>query len=147
MGAIISAAVSVLGAIVAWVRAVQARQQQDRATLNSLMNKSIDLAMQYPHLERDSYCSAWPDDVPEDQDMKDRYESYCCFLFNMIEEAWHLAGKKPHKIASFVPIREHVQRHYRWWEADRQNLHGYEKAFVDYISSVINDLKKEGLIT
>lgn len=143
-GSLIGAGVSIAGAAVAWWRSYQAKWDQDRLMLQSLQNKAIELSMQYPHLERDSFCKDWPAPQGATDDDKERYDNYCCYLFNMLEQAWLVAGKKADKVPKLVAVREFTGQHHRWWELDLKNLHNYDADFVNYVNSVITELKKNG---
>jgi hypothetical protein len=101
-----------------------------------MLNKAIELAMTYPHLEQDSYCSAWPE-PPGDGDQRERYDNYCCFVFNIIEQAWSLEKKRPKRVEMLVPVREHAWRHHRWWNTEDANESGYDLDFVRYVDDVI----------
>jgi len=146
-GSLIGAGVSIIGAGIAWWRSLEAKWDQDRAALRSLQNKAIELAMQYPHLERESFCKNWPP-ATATEDEKERYDNYCCFVFNMIAQAWRVTGKKAKKVPGLVAVREFVTQHHTWWDKEgKKNLNYYDQDYVDYISSVINDLKKSSGIT
>lgn len=147
IGSLIGAGVSLVGAAVAWWRSSQAKWDQNIASLQNLQNKAIELAMQYPHLERTAFCRAWPDPQGSSEDDKERYDNYCCFIFNMLEQAWEVSGKKPHKVTACVAVREFVLQHHVWWDKEApKNLHNYDTSFVNYIGSVITELKKAGTI-
>lgn len=144
MGAILAAVVSVLAAAATWIRSVQVQRQQQRTNIESALNKSIELAIAYPHLEQDSYCSAWPS-PPGDQEQRERYDNYCCFVFNTIERAWLLEKRCPTATAALVPVRESAWRHRRWWSSEDENDAGYHPDFVKYLDDiVIEEYKKRG---
>lgn len=148
-GPIIGAVVSIGGGIWSMMSARRAKQDQNRSAVQSMINKAIELAIEYPHLERDAYCGAWPD-PPGDktaqpyEDAKDRYDNYCCFIFNMIHTAWVLAKGKPEKIDEMLTFREYVMRHCCWWIKEDGNLHFYEQEFRTFIQGIIDDLKRKG---
>jgi len=80
------------------------RRSGKNAGIESMLNKAIELSMMYPHVERDDYCAAWPE-PPGDGDQRERYDNYCCFLFNMLEGAWRLKKGRPKLVAELVPSR------------------------------------------
>ena len=151
-GPVIGAIVSIGGGIWSAINAYRSKQEQNRAAVGAMLNKAIELAMQYPHLERDAYCKAWPEPDGEKtaqsyQDDKDRYDNYCCFIFNMIHTAWVLANGKPHKIDEMLTFREYVMRHCCWWVKEDSNVHFFEQEFRNFIGSIIDDLKRKGQCT
>src|SRR3712207_2410016 len=93
---LVSAVVSaVVGAVVSWVVTRWTIRAQTRTSIDAELNKCIELAMTYPHLERNSYCEQWPNVA--DGDDKDRYECYCCCVFNALEHVWRFCKGKPKK--------------------------------------------------
>jgi hypothetical protein len=150
VGPIIGASISIAGGIWSMVNASRSKRDQDRTTVQAMMNKTIELAMQYPHLERDDYCNSWPNPqgavgTPPYQDDRDRYDNYCCFVFNMIHTAWVLAGKKPCKIEEMLSFREYVLRHRCWWEKEDGNVHFYEQEFRNFINTIIDEDKRKAV--
>jgi len=149
---LIGAIVSIGGGIWSMVNASRSKQEQNRAAVGAMLNKAIELAMLYPHLERDEYCKTWPEPPGEKasqpyQDEKDRYDNYCCFIFNMIHTAWVLAKGKQHKIDEMLTFREYIMRHCCWWNKEDANTHFFEQEFRSFIQSVIDDLKRKGQCT
>lgn len=50
VGPVIAAVVAVLAAAATWIRSIQIQRQQQRANIESALNKAIELAITYPHL-------------------------------------------------------------------------------------------------
>src|SRR6185312_7454305 len=78
-----------IGALGGWISGTIKVRGQQRAAIDATVHKLLELSMEYPHVERESYCASWDTKQPDDDD-KSRYESYCCALFNTIEHAWEL---------------------------------------------------------
>jgi len=140
-GSLVGAAVSLLGAAVSWLRSVHVQKERQNAGIESMLNKAIELSMMYPHVERDDYCAAWPE-PPGDGDQRERYDNYCCFLFNMLEGAWRLKGR-PKLVAELVPVEEYAWRHRAWWSSDAYaNANGYSPGFRSFIKKILDDIKR-----
>jgi hypothetical protein len=108
--------------------------------LEAMILKLSEFAIKYPALERDAYCETYPK-CPGDPNGKERYESYCVYVFNTLGAIWDFCGGDKQKINEFVGAEELIRRHHRCWQADRDNL-GHAEPFQQYIHSVIDDLKR-----
>ena len=145
-------AVSVaISAIVSYLVAQRATRTQRHLSLDQVQNKLIELALQYPHLERNDYCDGWPHKPPDPVtkewlEDRERYDNYCCFVFNMIHQNWLLASKKPENIEDLLSIKEYILRHYCWWEEEDENIHFYESDFCSFVDGVIREMRKAGQI-
>ena len=138
-----------IGAIGGWISGTVKVRGQRRVAIDGLVLKLIELAMEYPYLERDSYCAAWKQDG-EDSDERARYENYCCLVFNTIENAWelnwHLSWNKylqHNSIRRILQVEELICRHHQWWEGDADNIDGYASGFRSYILFVVDKSKRE----
>lgn len=138
----------VIGALGGWISGTLAVRGQKRIAIDGLVKKIIELSMQYPYLERDSYCAGWTSG-DGDNDEKTRYENYCCLVFNTIEQAWELCWPwwfsvnwRHEAVKKIIQVEELVCRHYPWWSKDPQNLEGYSQGFRRYMDHVIDECKK-----
>ncbi len=104
--------------------------------------KLSEFAIQYPTLEKDSYCQAYPT-CPGDPNGRERYENYCVYVFNMLSAVWDYCNGDAKKVASLVGAEELIRRHYRCWKADADNL-SHDEPFQQYVQSTINELRKQG---
>jgi hypothetical protein len=141
----------VLAAIVSYFVAQKGTRTQRRLSLDQVQNKLIELALQYPHLERNDYCDGWPHKQPDPMtkewlEERERYDNFCCFVFNMIHQNWLLASKKAHKIEDMLSIKEYILRHYCWWEEEDENINFYESDFCTFVDGIIREFRREGKI-
>lgn len=60
-------------------------------------------------------------------------------MFNTLSLAYDICHGDHGEIVKIVPIEEMVRRHYRWWQADRDNLQ-YDNEFRRYIQDRIDNL-------
>lgn len=137
-----------IGAVGGWISGTLKTRGQQRVAIDSLVLKLIELPMEYPYLERGSYCAAWAKDG-EDTDDRARYESYCCLVFNTIQKAWELnwpwfwnAARHKH-VSDIVHVEELIWQHRNWWEGDRGNVDGYPPRFRAYVLFVIDKCRRE----
>jgi len=146
---------AIIGAVITWFTAYssnktqreiakQAEKTQDRNTLDGLILRMIEFAMEYPYLERDGFPSSYPNCLGH-QHCKERYETYCCFVFNTLQFMFNHFDGNRQAIESYYHIRETIRLHHVWWKHDRENLE-YDEPFRQYIQSIIDELRKRGEI-
>lgn len=134
VGAFLSGAIS---AVVAYFVAKATNSDGTEKSLHLMIDKMIDISIAYPYVESDHYCQKWS--MPQDGayvEMSDRYESYCCFVFNLLERVWKYCGADENKMKGFIYYEEVIVRHKRWWRVDRTNRSGYEGGFVKFVDAV-----------
>jgi hypothetical protein len=114
---------------------------QRRAFLDGLILKMLEFLMDHPHLEKDDFCQKYPD-LQCDKNGKERYESFCCFVFNLLAMVFdHFEGDGD-KIKKYIYVGEIVRKHHRWWQHDRDNLE-YDKPFRQFIQSVLDEQREK----
>ena len=118
--------------------AENARSQQ-RAYLDALVLKMIEIIIEHPHLEKDSFCQSYPNII--NPDAKERYEAYCCFVFNTLMAAFSHFGQDGQKLTEYLHVDEIIKKHHIWWLLDIENQ-AYDRPFRQYIQIVIDRLKK-----
>lgn len=142
-----------MGAAGAWLAANRTNQVtervskenarfQDRNSIDGLLFKMIELSMQYPSLEKEEYCQAYPNCTGHPNG-KERYESFCIFAFNLLERIYNHFDGDPTKIGEYIHLEEMVRLHCKWWLHDKDNL-SYSQPFRTYVQSVIDKLRVEG---
>jgi hypothetical protein len=134
--AIIALAVSF---IVCWLTIRNSRRQR----LREKLDRAIDIALQYPHLDSDLYAANWiavHERTPNDPEAL-RYEHYCCFIFNLMEEACGCYGFDLEKLdRQFFYAPEWIERHRFWWRISlktTENTVGYCERFLKLINAYL----------
>jgi hypothetical protein len=117
---------------------------QQRTFIDGLLLKMIEFQIEHPHLEKKELCHSYPA-MSGHPNAKERYESYCCFAFNVLMMAFNHFGQDLVKLREYVHLDEIVYLHHKWWLEDRENL-AYDEPFQACVQSCINKLKKEGKI-
>lgn len=113
---------------------------QKRAAIDGMILKMIEFSMQYPTLEKREFCHAYPK-TPGDANGRERYENYCCFVFNTLVAIWSFCDKDAKKVAEIIHLEEILHNHHPWWKEDREN-YGYHPEFRQFINTAI-DLMRE----
>ena len=114
-----------------------------------MIDKMVDLAITYPYLEDDAFCRSWLEADKTDERIQ-RYENYCCFVFNVIETIWKFCHGCQKQIDTILYVQEIVMRHQSWWKLNPENLPGYAVGFHDYIENFLkpeqpSDVQNEAL--
>ncbi|KAJ3060727.1 hypothetical protein HK102_009378, partial [Quaeritorhiza haematococci] len=71
--------------------AQDAERSQRWSTIEANILKLTEFAIEYPTLEKDSYCSSYPNCVG-DPNGKERYENYCVYVFNTLSSVFEYCG-------------------------------------------------------
>jgi hypothetical protein len=109
-----------------------------------LVQKIIEFSMTYPYLEDDTFCVQWPE-IPDDpnSEKRQRYEHYCCHVFNTLERVHELSKAGSKRMAAYLYPDEMILRHRKWWKSDAQNTDGYDEEFRAFVNEVIARREKE----
>lgn len=107
------------------------------------VQKIIEFAIAYPYLEDDEFCLTWPNTKEDPKgEMRQRYEHYCCHLFNTMERVYELCQFDLDCMKKYLYPDEMIVRHKTWWRHDPENIHGYTDEFQIFVNQVIK--KHEG---
>jgi hypothetical protein len=133
VAALVSATVS---AIISLAISARTLRTQRRQHLENMIDKMIDIAFSYPYLEDDAFCSSW-DTMEKSTPEAQRYDNYCCFVFNLLERMWKFQAGNRRKIEEMLHVPEIARRHLKWWKSERTNLAGYNLRFHLYLDDLI----------
>lgn len=137
ISAVVSAVVSgAIGFFCSWV----IQRRTERSHISDRLDELNRTALEYPYLEDDAFCAQWS---PGGQDERhQRYSSYCCMVFNVLERAWRHHGGDRAKIEESIGVRELVERHQAWWkrpDCQTDNIRGYQKGFRDFVAQYLKE--------
>lgn len=136
--AIIAAFVSIfMSSLVSILITYFRHRSEERAELLSQFQEMIRLALLYPHVDDPRFCRLWSGEPREIKDVQ--YDTYCCFVFNVLERTWrHFHGNRQ-KIQRFAGVGEIIRMHQKWWlsfGAARDNIDGYSNpGFRQFVES------------
>lgn len=133
VSALLSGAIS---AAVSFLVCTRTLRSQERARLHDLINKVNDIAIRYPYLEDDYFCTTWKDMNKKDESAM-RYENYCCQVFNLLERLWDFHGGNEQEMHKMFWAPEMIRRHQAWWKRDHHNISGYGYEFRQYIHKYV----------
>jgi hypothetical protein len=116
----------------------------EEARLNSELTNILKIQIEYPYLENKEFTNDWSSKNVMGKDEKrllyQRYDSYCCMIFNFISDIYRLYRGDNAKIENFFAVEEEVNIHKKWWQNplnSRDNIEGYAGSFREYINSII----------
>jgi hypothetical protein len=116
------------------------KRAQERAKLLDYIMQINQLAIQYPYFEEDSFCGSWHRNKCQTDERYQRYENFCCIVFNVLEDLWrHFKGNKC-KMEDFFGVKEMIMRHSKWLHdstAKKENVDGYNLSFIEFVDSYL----------
>ena len=118
---------------------MSSRKQEEKRYCDEL-SKIIQISIQYPELEDETFTSQYPGSYSSRKDYL-RYESYCILIFNLLEQVTEFYSFQPEYVVKFVHVEEWVNLHKGWWQDPQdsfKNQQGYSPQFIDFINSYIN---------
>jgi hypothetical protein len=127
---------AVVSATVAGVICYVTHRSQGRKYLNEVIDKMLQIAVTYPYLEDDAFCQSWIGADKTDEKVQ-RYDNYCCFVFNVIAEIWDFCRGNEKKIDEVLWVGEMAIRHQSWWRSNPENRRAYAIGFQDYIDKLL----------
>lgn len=112
---------------VAWLISVRTIKAQEKRDLHDRLRQMTEISIRYPELEDDEFCDKWPETGPRTENYQ-RYDNYCCLVFNFVEAAFDYFKGDPAKIERYFGVSELINRHRKWWrsrDVRKLNSQGY----------------------
>ncbi len=112
----------------------------EEARLNEQLFNILRIQIEYPYLENVHFTNNWNRKKAKKELDYQRYDSYCCILFNFMEQIYKLYNGNKDKIDNFFTVSEEVRIHKIWWREPlnpRDNIEGYDQQYRCYINSII----------
>lgn len=109
---------------------------QAKSKLNETLSNLLNLGIQYPNLERNSFINSITDYESSEEAM--RYNLYCIAWFNHLHELFKFHCGNVKKIQNEFNCTEIVNTHKKWWlDNFKENFDGYSPDFVKFIQTLI----------
>jgi hypothetical protein len=106
--------------------------EKDR--LNGDLNKLLDVNLRYPYVEDSSFIAWWGYHESSNSDSSLRYQAYCEYVFNFLQNNCEYFNYDKEKITGFVDMDDLVSQHKGWWNMPEQrDSESYPKRFRDFI--------------
>ncbi len=104
------------------------------------LDKILQIGLEYPYLENQSFTSQWDKFRGTDDERYLRYDMYCNLIFNYLNRAFSHFEKDKTKIESFIDVKSWVRAHkYNWLNPtdENENIDAYDADFRSFINSYI----------
>lgn len=126
---------AVVGFALAYITFNKEYDATEKARLNDNMNKLLDVDLQYPFLEDSVYIAHWAANKNAHNDSALRYQTYCTYLFNTLEDVCEYYHYSKIRIDRYMDVSDLIEMHKAWWDAyTRQNTASYGPEFVSFVS-------------
>ncbi len=121
----------------------QVSEFQSKSALDASVAQLLRLSIDFPFFENTEVCCEYPAQ-PVDLNERLRYESYCCFVFNTLYQAWkHF--KTEEAVCDYIHVEEILHCHRSWWNYDRNNI-AYGKEFRQFINGIFENMRMKGVV-
>jgi len=135
---IVSALLStIISAVISYRIANNKNVKSEEARLNEQILELNKIVIKYPYLEDDDFCKTWPDNRYSKEEKYLRYDSYCCIVFNLLEQIYKLYKGNEDKMENFFYVKELIRRHKYWWISTFENIDGYNSNFREYAKNIV----------
>jgi hypothetical protein len=117
----------------------------ETARLNEQLFNILKIQIKYPFLEHTKFTQEWSSKKAKNELDYQRYDSYCCMLFNFMWQVYELYNGDKEKIKYFFTVAEEIEIHKLWWKDPlnpRDNIEGYNGNYRKYINSIIDKESK-----
>jgi hypothetical protein len=121
------------------------KRSSETARLNEQLFNILKIQIKYPFLEHAQFVNAWSSEKAKNELNYQRYDSYCCMLFNFMWQIYELYNGDKNRIENFFAVAEEIRIHKIWWNDPlnpRDNIEGYNGDYRKYITSIIEKESK-----
>jgi len=124
-----------LGFLLAYISFSKQFDASEKGRLNDNLNKLLDIDMQYPYLEDSVFITWWNNHKNSNSDSSLRYQAYCEYVFNFLQNTCEYFDYDKRKIIEFVDISDLLNQHIDWLNLPEQkNSQSYPKRFLDFVN-------------
>jgi len=124
-----------VGFLLAYITFSKQFDANEKSRLNDNLNKLLDVNLQFPFVEDSSFITSWVKNKNSNSDSSLRYQTYCEYVFNFLQNTCEYFGYDKNKIQDFVDVHDLIGQHKEWWNMPEQkNSDSYPKPFRDFIN-------------
>jgi len=126
---------ALIGFLLAYITFSKQFDSNEKGRLNDNLNKILDVNLQYPYVEDSTFIAWWNSHKNSNSDSALRYQTYCEYVFNFLQNTCEYFNYNKRKIMDFVDMGDFVEQHKEWlnWP-DVRNSNGFPKRFIDFIN-------------
>ena len=127
-----------IGFLLAYITISKQYDANEKARLNDNLNKLLDISLQYPFVEDNSFIVWWNKHKDSNNDSSLRYQAYCEYVFNFLQNTGEYFNYDKRKIADFVDASDLIIQHKDWWMMPEQrNSQSYPDKFKDFVNQYL----------
>ena len=93
----------------------------------------MDINLQYPYVEDSLFIARWNENKNSNNDSSLRYQAYCEYAFNFLQNVSEYFNYNKSKIQSFVDMKDLIDQHKDWINMPEQKG-AYPKEFFEFIN-------------
>lgn len=108
----------------------------EQGKLNQDLNQLLSMNMQYPFVEDTLFIARWDKRIVSSRDSSLKYDAYCIYVFNLIENTAEYFDYDKTKISTFLDVSELITTHKKWWSIPKNNQ-SYPEKFRQFINEAI----------
>ena len=109
-----------VGFLFAYISFSKQYDANEQGRLNENLNKLLDVNLQYPYVEDSAFISWWDNHKTSNSDSALRYQAYCEYVFNFLQNTCEYFDYNKRRILRFVDMRDFVDQHRGWWKMTEQ---------------------------
>jgi hypothetical protein len=123
-----------VGFLFAYISFSKQFDADEKARLNENLNKLLDVNLLYPYVEDSTFIALWNNHKNTNSDSSLRYQAYCEYVFNFLQNTCEYFNYDKRKILAFVDMQDFVDQHRGWWKMTVQDSpESFPKRLRDFI--------------
>ena len=135
--AIIAIVTAVLTTAISYYMFWKQHNTDEKFRLNENLNKLLDIDLQYPFLEDSVFVARWKTNKKSNNDSALRYEYYCIYVFNFLQNVCEYYEYDKKRIDDFVDVDDLIGLHKSWWELpENQQSQGEDPRFKQFVNNL-----------
>jgi len=140
--------VTVIGTIIATIIStgvasfisIYLNRKREQERFDMQLQNILAYSIEYPYLENRVFTNAWSPSLVDTDEKYQRYENYCCLVFNFISEvcAWKKYNQKD--IEAYIDVKNWLRIHEKCWKNPslaHENTDVYGDKFVSFVKKHI----------
>jgi hypothetical protein len=127
-----------IGFLLAYITFSKQYDANEKGRLNENLNKLLDKDFEYPFLEDSSFIAWWDKHKESNCDSSLRYQAYCAYVFNFLQNTCEYFDYNKRKITDFVDAEDLISQHKGWWMMPEQtNARSYPEKFKEFVGQYL----------
>jgi len=140
--------VTVVGTIVATIIStgvatfvsIYLNRKQERERFDIQLQNILSYSIEYPYLENRVFTNAWKPSLVDTDEKYQRYESYCCLIFNFLSNVCEWKKHNQKNIEAYIDVKNWLRIHEKCWNNPSlayENADVYDDKFTSFVKRYI----------